>query len=185
MRTEMTLSLLVQQLQANCGDMLDACKSVGVSLIFVNQWRKDDKEVHERLLEAERVGMQGLVSEAIRRGVRGHDEDVYFKGEVVGSRKVFSDGLLQSLLKAKIPEFSKDGEGGSGVRVNVNIANVMPRANNYEEWLAMKQATLAPPATALPAPDTQVTDAEYVELPEATPRIKEFVEVPAFGGIEL
>ena len=171
MRTEMTLSLLVQQLQANCGDMLDACKSVGVSLIFVNQWRKDDKEVHERLTEAERVGMQGLVSEAIRRGVRGHDEDVYFKGEVVGTKKVFSDGLLQSLLKAKIPEFSKDGESG-GTHVHVNIANVMPRANNYEEWLAMKQATLTPPPEALPAPDVSVTDAEYVE-------------VHAFGGIEL
>lgn len=171
MRTELTLSALVSRLQENCGDMLDACKAVGVSLIFVNQWRKDDKQVNERLTEAERVGTQGLVSEAIRRGVRGHDEDVYFKGEVVGSRKVFSDGLLQSLLKAKIPEFSKDGES-SGAHVTVNIANVMPRATNYTEWLAMKQATLAPPPEQLPAPDVQVTDAE-------------FCEVPSFGGIEL
>jgi hypothetical protein len=157
MRTEMTLTMLCGHLQSNCGDMLDACRRTGVSMIFVNQWRKDDKIAHERLLEAERYGMQGLVSEAIRRGARGVDEDVYYKGDVVGQKRVYSDGQLQTLLKAKIPEFTDPGS--NGVNVNIQIANVMPRANNYEEWLAMKQQTLAP--LELPAP----VEAEYVEVP--------------------
>lgn len=164
MRTEATLEALVRELQTNCGDMLEACGAVGVSLIFVNQWRKDDPKVAERLLEAARVGEQGLISAAIRRGVHGVTEDIYYRGEVVGQRKMYSDGLLQTLLKAKVPEFGKDAEGSGGTNVTVNIANVMPRAANYEEWIAMKERTLAPPAVALPAPDEQIQDAEYTSV---------------------
>lgn len=174
MRNETTLNALARELERNCGDTLAAAKAVGVSLVFVNQWRKDDKEVNARLTEAERVGTQGLVSAAIRRAVHGVEEDVYFKGSVVGQKVVYSDGLLQTLLKAKVDEFKKDAEGGS-VQVNVNVANVMPRATSYEQWLEMKTRTIERPAQALPAPDnSNVIEAEYVEVP-----------VPVFGGISL
>ena len=172
MRNDITLFKLINHLQENCGDMLEACRRTGVSLIFVNQWRKDDPDVNEKLLEAERVGTQGLVSESIRRAVHGVEKGVYYKGERVDTEQQYSDGLLQTLLKAKVPEFAKDGEGGSGAHVTVNIANVMPRAENYEQWLAMKKATLEKPKEALPAPNIEVVDAE-------------FVEVKPFTGIEL
>jgi DNA-binding transcriptional regulator YdaS (Cro superfamily) len=159
MRNELMLTALEAELQRNCGDMLAAAQACGVSLIFVNQWAKDDAKVAERLKEAANVGTQGLVSAAIKRAVHGVDEDVYFKGEVVGAKRVYSDGLLQTLLKAKVPEFSKDGES-SGTNVTVNIANVVPRAENYEQWLAMKQATLAKPPAQIEAP----IEAEYVEV---------------------
>lgn len=170
MRTQLTLDAIAIQLQQNCGDMLAACKAVGVSLIFVNQWRKDDKKVDEVILEAERVGTQGLVSAAIARGVEGVDKAVWYKGQIVGYEKQYSDGLLQTLLKAKVPEFAKDGEG-TGLQVNVQVANIMPRAANYTEWLAMKDQTVN---RALPAPNNDhVIEAEYVT-----------VETP-FTGIEL
>lgn len=171
MRTEQTLERICEELQKNVGDTLAACKAVGVSLIFLNQWRKDDKIVHERVQEAERVGVQGLVSAAIQRAVHGVDKDVYFKGIVVGQQKEYSDGLLNTLLKAKLPEFAA-GEGG-GVQVNVNVANVMPRANNYDEWMAMKERTLSPPPEALPAPSEPI-DVEFVE-----------VQARPFAGIDL
>ena len=164
MRNEETLKRLEDELQQNCGDMLSAAKSLGVSAFFVEQWRKDDKQVHERLREAERVGIQGLVSAAIQRGVHGVEEDIYYKGEVVGQKRNYSDSLLTTLLKAKVPEFAKDGEGGGGV--TINIANVMPRANSYQEWLEMKQTTLAPPLA-------QIEDATFEEV------------VNPFEGIEL
>lgn len=187
MRTENTLNLLVGALQVNCGDILAACKAVGVSLIFVNQWRKDDKQVNEALTEAERVGAQGLVSAAIQRAVRGVEEDVYFKGEVVGQKTNYSDSLLTTLLKAKIPEFAKDAEGG-GVHVNVQVANLMPRANSYEEWLTMKAQTLAKPVPKLEAPD-----ADRDQALEALGRVMcepefidaEYAEVSPFKGIDL
>jgi hypothetical protein len=123
MRNEATLTALENELQRNCGDELAACQAVGVSLKFVTQWRKDDPKVNEILAEAARLGTQGLVSAAIKRAVHGVEEDVYFKGEVVGQKTVYSDGLLTTLLKGKIPEFQKDSDG-SNVNVQVNIANI-------------------------------------------------------------
>ena len=181
MRNETTLAAIERELQRNCGDALAAAKAVGVSLLFVNQWRKDDKEVNERLTEAERVGAQGLVSAAIQRAVHGVEKGVYFKGVRVDTETVYSDGLLQTLLKAKVPEFSKDSEGTGGVHVNVNVANVMPRATTYEQWLEMKTQTLERPsaeavaAHQLMAPDSsEVIEAEYIEIRKS-----------AFEGIEL
>lgn len=159
MRTEVTLNGICAALQRNCGDTYEACREVGVSLIFLDQWCRDDAKVAERVTEAARVGNMGLVSAAIKRAVTGVQEDVWYKGVEVGTKTVYSDSLLTTLLKAKVPDFHKDAEGG-GVTVNVQVANVMPRAATYEEWLAMKQQTLAPPQAALAAP----IDAEYVEI---------------------
>ena len=183
MRTEFTLAALESELQRNCGDDLAAAVAVGVSLIFVNTWRKDDPKVDTRLTEAARVGTQGLVSAAIQRAVHGVEEDVYYKGEVVGQKTNYSDGLLQTLLKAKVPEFAKDAEG-SGPTVNVNIANIMPRAANYEQWLAMKSQTLN---RALPAPDTdrEASLGAIANIMCEPPIDAEYEEVRAFKGIEL
>lgn len=173
MRNEITLSAIASELQRNCGDTLAACKAVGVSLIFVNQWRKDDKAVDEQLLEAERVGVQGLYSAAIRRGVEGVTEDVWYKGEVVGAKQVYSDGLLNTLLAAKLQDFKK-GADGLGVQVNVQVANLMPRAETYDQWLTMKAQTLTlpPPSdAAIAAP----IEAEYSEITPAS----------VFQGIDL
>lgn len=167
MRNELTLGRLCQELQSNCGDLLRASQAVGVSLIFVRQWAKDDQKVAEKLKEAEQVGVQGLVSAAIHRAVNGVQDDVYFKGCVVGQKTNYSDGLLTTLLKAKLPEFTAS-EGG-GVHVNVNVAQIMPRAEKYDDWLAMKDATLA--TRALPPP-VVIEDAE-------------FTEAKPFAGIDL
>jgi hypothetical protein len=145
----------------NCGDELAAARAAGVSLVFMNQWAKDDKRVAERFQEAVRVGSQGLVSAAIQRGVHGVQEDVYYKGDVVGQRTVYSDGLLTTLLKAKVPEFATGGDGAP--QVTVNVANIMPRATTYEDWLAMKNSTLKAiahtPADAEPVIEGEYTDA--------------------------
>lgn len=155
MRTEATLDQICAALQRNCGDQFEACREVGVSLIFLDQWCRDDKIVAERVQEAARVGNMGLVSAAIKRAVVGVEEDVYYKGLVVGSKTNYSDTLLTTLLKAKVPDFHKDAEGGA-VQVNVQIANVMPRAETYEQWLEMKQQTIAPPAKDVPASEALI-----------------------------
>lgn len=183
MRTQATLDALCAALQRNCGDQYEACREVGVSLIFVTQWAKDDKVAAERLQEATNVGNMGLVSAAIQRGVRGVEEAVWYKGQEVGTKTVYSDSLLTTLLKAKVPEFHKDADG-SGVNVTVNVANVMPRAESYDQWLEMKQQTLTALAAPVPSerddalkklgrvmtqPDVNVIEAEYVEVRETAP----------------
>lgn len=173
MRNQSTLDTLCQALQSNCGDELLAYKMAGVSPQFVTQWAKDDKLVAEALAEAMRVGTLGLVSAAIRRGVHGVQEDVYYKGMVVGEKTSYSDSLLTTLLKAKVPEFQKEAEGG-GTNVTVNVANLMPRAENYEQWLEMKAQTLAPKQKAVAAPTEDAVDVAYSDV---TPN--------PFAGVDL
>lgn len=186
MRNEATLNALARELERNCGDDLAAAKACGVSLTFVNQWRKDDKLVDERLTEAMRVGTQGLVSAAIQRAVHGVEKGVYFKGVRVDTETVYSDGLLQTLLKAKVPEFAKPDGDSPGVQVNVNVANLMPRATSYEQWLEMKTQTLdKPKQDALPAPSDEALAAYRIMAPPDEVIEAEYVEVPAFGGIDL
>jgi hypothetical protein len=143
MRTQVKLDELVHALQSNCGDMFDACRRCSVSLVFVQAWMKDDKDVAAALIEAERVGALALQSAAIQRAVHGVEKGVYFKGERVDSEIQYSDGLLQTLLKARLPEtFGKEGEGAGNTFNGPTQINIMPRANTYDEWLQMRDKTL-------------------------------------------
>jgi hypothetical protein len=143
-RTQATLDALVQALQVNCGDLFDACRRCAVSLVFVNQWKKDDKEVADVLNEAERVGALALQSVAIKRAVHGVEKGVYFKGERVDTEIQYSDGLLTTLLKGRLPDiYGADAAESRGNTFNgPTQINIMPRAENYEDWLRMKDATL-------------------------------------------
>jgi hypothetical protein len=169
MRTQATLEALVQALQVNCGDLFDACRRVQVSMIFVRQWMKDDKDVADQITEAERVGAMSLQSAAIQRAVHGVTKGVYFKGERVDEEVQYSDGLLTTLLKARLPEtFGGEEQRGNTFNGPTQI-NIMPRANTYEEWLAMKDKTLErrdalDAQAALPAPEV-VIDAEITPVP--------------------
>lgn len=167
MRTQATLEALVQALQVNCGDRFDACSRVMVSPMFLTQWCKDDEDVAAQIAEAERVGALSLQSEAIRRAVRGVSKGVYFKGERVDEETVYSDGLLTQLLKARLPDtFGPDAAESRGNVFNgPTQINIMPRANTYDEWLSMKDATLKRrdaldaadiAAKSLPAPDVTI-----------------------------
>jgi hypothetical protein len=69
---------------------------------------------------------------------------VYFKGERVDTEIQYSDGLLTTLLKGRLPEiYGPEGEGRPGNTFNgPTQINIMPRADTYDEWLKMKDATL-------------------------------------------
>lgn len=156
-RTPETLDALEEALVLNKGDMLSACQSLGfkcpVSAVVI--WMEDDPEVAGRLKKAQLIGWSTLESEAHRRAVQGVEEAVYYQGEVVGYKTVYSDGLLMQMLKARVPAYKPDGEG-SRAMVQVNI---VPRADSYEDWLRMKQVTLQ---NKLPAPPVQgIQEVEY------------------------
>lgn len=144
MRTQTTWDALVQALQVNCGDLFDACQRVQVSPVFVRQWMKDDADFAAAVTEAERVGALALQSEAIRRAKYGVEKGVYFKGVRVDTEIVYSDGLMTTLLKGRLPEIygpEGDNKGGNTFNGPTQI-NIMPRADTYDEWLKMKDATL-------------------------------------------
>lgn len=144
MRTDDNLNLLCEALSANCGDLYDACMRVGLSLQFVAQWQRDDTEAGARMKEAERLGAMRIQSAVIRRGVEGIMQPVFYQGEVCGYKAEYSDGLLTLLAKGRLPQlFAPDSEVGRQVFNGPVQINNMPRAETYEDWLAMKEATLA------------------------------------------
>lgn len=169
MRTQATLDALVQALQVNCGDRFDACKRVLVSPMFLAQWCKDDKDVADQIIEAERVGALSLQSAAIQRAVHGVEKGVYYKGDRVDTEIQYSDGLLTTLLKGRLPEIYGGEEQRGNTFNGPTQINIMPRANSYEEWLAMKDATIerrdALDAKALPAPMIDVTPVPVMASP--------------------
>jgi hypothetical protein len=183
LRTQSKLDELVHALQHNCGDLFDACRQCAVSPIFVRTWMKDDKEVRAAIVEAERVGALALQSEAIRRAVHGVEKGVYFKGERVDTEMQYSDGLLTTLLKGRMSEtFGKEAEGLAITGNNVQV-NIMPRANSYEEWLAMRDTTLNK------RDEADKTDANLIDVtPEPLqPRhmLLPFVDPSPFEGLGL
>lgn len=167
MRTDEKLAEICDQLLRNCGDLHDAARWVGLSPMFVTAWMKDDKVAAEQITEAQRVGWLGLESAALERAVRGVDEDVYYRGAVVGKKTVYSDGLLGKLLEARVPAFKK-GEAGNTFNGPTQI-NIMPRADNYEQWLAMKDSTGQFEASQKIAIEDKTEEAEYVELDPERP----------------
>lgn len=175
MRTQALLDQYCQALLDHYGDERKAARACGVSMLFIEQWAKDDHVTAAVMQQARAAGSKGLVSAAIDRAVHGVEKAVYFKGEVVGYETVYSDGLLTTLLKARGGGEFTSPDGGGGPSVTVNVANVMPRAENYEAWLAMvsqtkdhletvaEQERLA--LTAIESTAVEVLDAEYSPTP--------------------
>lgn len=167
-RTDELLEQLCERLEYNCGDLHEAARFIGVSPSFVTRWIKEDTVAAEKVSEARKVGYGALESEAIRRAVVGVQKDVYYKGEVVGQQVEYSDGLLTRMLEARVTEFKRGEQSGTTFNGPTQI-NIMPRANNYEEWLQMREATLAKrdEQEALPAPSVgpvpEILTGDYVD----------------------
>lgn len=164
MRTDDNLDAVCEALQKHCGDMFKAAQAAGISPLRLDQWLRDDEEARARVEEAQRVGWMGLESEARRRAVEGVSEPVFYKGDVVGYKQQYSDGLLGKLLEARVPAYKK---GDDAARMNFlgnTQINIMPRANNFDEWLAMRDRTLEDrEQAALPEP------AQFEEVLEDKP----------------
>jgi hypothetical protein len=72
------------------------------------------------------MGVSMLEDEATRRAVDGVEEPIIFRGEVVGSKTVYSDPLLIKLLEANRPEkyrnrtsLEHSGPGGGAITMSI------------------------------------------------------------------
>ena len=161
-RTAEGLNALEQAVVEARGDLLAACRALGVPYRDVCQWRDADPEVAAALHTAQLHGWQSLESAAYERAVNGVQKAVYYQGEVCGYETIYSDGLLSQMLKARVPAYAAPEERPHpGLTVNVAI---MPRAASYEEWCVQREAVLSP-RLAAPAP---VLEAEYTEIRRET-----------------
>lgn len=107
------------------GSVTYAAKCAGVSTTAVYNW-KENPVFMEYYEQAEKAHLEYMELEAQRRAVMGTTEDVYYKGEVVGQKKRYSDSLLKFLLKGKSPEKYRDTskveiKGGKDSKIQVNF----------------------------------------------------------------
>lgn len=99
------------------------CKIFGVNPTTMRRHRKKDSDFDAKVKEALEDGYDGFEAEAIRRGVQGIKEPVFFQGMEVGEVTKYSDNLLMLLLKGRKSKVygNKNTEEGQNVTLNFNL----------------------------------------------------------------
>ena len=89
----------------NGGQIIEACNETGIKYDTVKTWRRRDPIFSEAYEEARMDTLAIIENEAVRRAIRGVKQDVYYKGQVVGSFYNYSDNLIMILLKKLDPSY--------------------------------------------------------------------------------
>lgn len=129
------------------GNKNSAAAHAGVSRATVYALMSRNESFRAKVEMAHDKHTASLEEEVMRRAVDGVDEDIYFKGKVVGSKKNFSDALLQKVLEAADPE-------RYGKRSNVNI----------EQNINVSDSAKAKLAAMLDVKLDDAIDADYEEV---------------------
>ena len=93
---------------AESGNITLAARAAGVGRRTVYDAQKADESFAAAWAEAEDIAADLLEEEARKRAVDGTPEPVYYKGQMVGAVRRYSDNLLMFLLKARRPERFRD-----------------------------------------------------------------------------
>lgn len=109
-----------------------AARLAGVSVSTVYNARKNDDDFKAALQDAEEASADLLEAEARRRAVDGVEEPVYQGGQLVGTKRVYSDTLLALLLKGRRKDVFSDrkeltGANGAPLPPAVVIATGVPQ----------------------------------------------------------
>ena len=115
----------------NGGYVRTAAQSVGVSNTIHYHWLESDEE-YQKLYDQAKLQMRDeMVAEAWRRGWRGWDKPIIYKGEITGTYREYSDNLLMFILKQLDPSF-RDNATAIGINSGgpVEVTFVSPQANN-------------------------------------------------------
>ena len=85
-----------------------ACKAVGIARSTVYEARQRDEAFAVAWADVEEKIIEQLEAAAIRRARDGVARPVFQGGKLVGHERVYSDGLMALLLKARRPERYRD-----------------------------------------------------------------------------
>lgn len=98
---------------ADTGSHVKAAHIIGCTLKDVSDTRKESVVFDQMCVDASIAATDALEQEARRRAVDGVVDSVFHQGEVVGTKRTYSDSLLKDLLKANNPQKFRE-------RVDVN-----------------------------------------------------------------
>lgn len=118
------------------GHVTKAAQAVGyANTAYLHKIRREDKDFKEAWDLAVLAAGDKLLDEADRRAREGVIEDIYYKGQVVGHKYVYSDSLLMFLLRGIHPDKFGQGVGkGGGIQLNFGVAVLPVQAQNEEAW---------------------------------------------------
>jgi len=93
----------LEQLYANGGNITRTLDDLNITrtayYTYLKKTTDTVKQFNKQIDETIEQASQVLISEANRRAYHGVDEPVFYKGEVVGHVKKYSDSLLMFLIK--------------------------------------------------------------------------------------
>lgn len=97
------------------------CKDLGILTSAVYSRREADPLFAERMRDAMRDAISLLEFNAQDRAFKGVLEPVFFKGEVCGHIRRYSDTLTMFLLKAHDPERHRERSEVAQTNINMNL----------------------------------------------------------------
>lgn len=100
---------------------------------FLQKMRSEDEDFAKEWARAVDAAGDLLEDTAVQRAVEGVSEPVFYKGMVVGHKVIYSDALLQFLLKHNKPDkYRENQNNGGGSAFNFAVLPV-PLAN-ADDW---------------------------------------------------
>lgn len=111
-RTKLTLKKREKfvEILSKTSNVSEAAKSVGMSRTAVYHARELDKAFALAWDDAVETGLDALEREAIRRGMEGVEEPVFYEGVEVARVRKYSDTLLIFMLKGGRPAKYRDNQ---------------------------------------------------------------------------
>jgi len=108
----------------------EAAVKSGVTSYQVARWRKHDAEFEKHFQDAKKLGIEYAEHVAWKRSLDGVDEPVYQGGQLVGTKRAYSNALLMFMLKGAAPEKYRDrvehsGPDGGPIEVVTEVRRVV------------------------------------------------------------
>jgi hypothetical protein len=141
-----------------------AARHIGTTSRIIKAAVKDDEEFSEAFDESMALYLESLEEEIHRRGVEGVEEEIYFKGEVVGSKQVYSDQLLVFETKANIEKYGDKSK--QEVHITGGVLVAAAPAVSPQAWIEAQEAQNQLPA---PAGATEETDERVIDVRPTEP----------------
>lgn len=82
-----------------------SCKAINIGRTTAYEWKAADLEFSRAWDQALESGLDALEAEARRRAFEGIEEPVFYRGQVCGYVRKYSDSLIMFLLKAYRHQF--------------------------------------------------------------------------------
>ncbi len=109
------------------GDVARACKLAKIDTQLHYWWLKTDEAYASAFETAKLQTMDSVEAEIIRRGVKGYEKPIIYKGQITGKVTEFSDNLLMFRAKRLDPAYKDSYDAGKFNIGNIEIKIVPPK----------------------------------------------------------